>query len=371
MVLRYDVGRLAKAEITGSGGARVPAIVSRAGVLKYFTEDGKEVLELRPDDEVFHADSLASLEHATVTVSHHGAIDSGNWRKHSVGFVATAGKRSADLVSAPLVVQHGETLARVDSGELSECSSGYGCRIDETPGVDPVHGRYDRIQRDIRYNHVALLPAGQGRAGARVSLRLDSSGNQVTGGTVAQQENTQMLKYTLDGVQFETGTPQFIQALDKHLEANAAELANVRADAEAVKLQAATDVKAATDRADGAEATLKAAKADVDALVALRVDAIGTLGEDFEFEGLDQADIQRAVLTKLGVEVPADASPDFIAGAYAARPAPEAKEDSKQDVKRDDAGASKIASGLLGGSNAYKDDPPAHPPGLGPILASA
>jgi uncharacterized protein len=51
---------------------------------------------------------------------------------------------------------------------------GYEVREDHTPGT--WNGQaYDLVQRDIRYNHVALLPPGSGRAGRECALRLDST----------------------------------------------------------------------------------------------------------------------------------------------------------------------------------------------------
>ena len=174
-VLRLDGGKLDKAARTQLGGVRVPATLTRTGVLNYRRGDGTVRRELRLPEEVFHADSLSSLRGAPVTVGHPmeigGLLDAGTYRKFSVGHTEEARQDGDSLVAAMLVVQDGKTGDAIDRGELTEVSLGYQCRMDETPGV--WNGQpYDAIQRGIRYNHVALLAPGKSRA--NVGLRLDA-----------------------------------------------------------------------------------------------------------------------------------------------------------------------------------------------------
>src|ERR1043165_8957180 len=98
MVQRYDVGRLDRAQRTGSGGARVPASIARTGVQVYQDDAGRTVREYRPAAEaVFAPASLAPLGSIPVTIGHPGRVDSTNWRKHAVGHVTDPEpKRRAD-----------------------------------------------------------------------------------------------------------------------------------------------------------------------------------------------------------------------------------------------------------------------------------
>lgn len=176
---RFDfarASRLTNARRTSAGGVRVRAAISRAGVLVY--EDGTR--ELLPPEELTRADALASLRDAPVTIGHPPAefyggsamVTPQSYRELSVGHVSGAPIIEGDHVLAELVVMDAGAIARIDAGELVEISAGYRLRLEPTPGVFRGE-RYDAIQRQRVYNHLALLPPGGGRAGPTVGLRLD------------------------------------------------------------------------------------------------------------------------------------------------------------------------------------------------------
>lgn len=176
--IRLDRGRLAKSKRSPQGFARVDARLTRIGILEYTRADGSIQRELRPESEVFHADSLASLALAPVTDLHPSEmIGPSNARQFSVG-VCAAPRRDGNFVAAELTIQPADVIALVDSGERAEISCGYSCDLDVTPGV--YQGQhYDAVQRNITYNHVALGPRGWGRAGADVCMRLDSADSPI------------------------------------------------------------------------------------------------------------------------------------------------------------------------------------------------
>lgn len=175
-VQRFDVvGRIGKFERTQVGGLRVPARLTRTGILKYTLPDGTVRNELRTAEEVFSADSLETLREAPVTdLAHHRAlIDTSNWKEASLG-VTTNVRRDADrYIAAELVINDARTVVDVENKRLHDISCGYTCKLDFTPGTHAGE-KYDAIQRHIRYNHVAVLPKGVGRAGTDVALRLDA-----------------------------------------------------------------------------------------------------------------------------------------------------------------------------------------------------
>jgi hypothetical protein len=174
MAYRFDAGRLGKAERTPQGGARVAATLTRAGVLTYRNPDGTTRKELRPPDEVFRTDSLATLRGAPVTIGHVALVTPANFRELVRGHVSDEVRRDGAFVTSSLMLQDDEALTRIDAGELVELSAGY--TLDYLPEPGTYKGeRYDGVQRNVRYNHVALLPAGGGRAGRDVGLRLDSA----------------------------------------------------------------------------------------------------------------------------------------------------------------------------------------------------
>lgn len=159
---------------TPSGGLRIPALVTRTGVLEYHDADGNTWGELRTPEEVFDDASLASLRSAPVTELHPGTlVTPRTWKSFAIGHAGDDVRRDGEFVAVSVLVQDAAALERVRSKELREVSLGYTCDLDETPGT--YEGKsYARIQRGIRYNHVALGPEGWGRAGGDVRLRLDS-----------------------------------------------------------------------------------------------------------------------------------------------------------------------------------------------------
>lgn len=181
-VLRLDTGRLDRAKRTGAGGARVPATIARTGVQVYTDPSGREVREYRPADEVFAALALESLGAIPVTIGHPGAVDASNWRRHAVGHVSDtpASKRQdgpTSWLETALVISDADALSRVASGDLVEVSMGYTADVVPESGVAPDGQRYDAVQRNIRFNHLALLESGRARAGRDARLRLDAVGN--------------------------------------------------------------------------------------------------------------------------------------------------------------------------------------------------
>lgn len=146
-------------------------------MLTYRRADGTLIRELRHPDQVFAADSLATLRDAPVTIGHpgHGQtwVSPDNASEHEVGVVHDAAPEG-DYVHSRLTIRRADAIKRIDSKELVEVSCGYDATIDPTPGS--YNGQpYDQQQTAIRYNHLALLASGQGRCGRDVRLRVDSA----------------------------------------------------------------------------------------------------------------------------------------------------------------------------------------------------
>lgn len=296
---RFDVDRLGKAERTPSGGVKVPAALTRVGIFEYRRADGTTQLEFRPPEEVFRDDSLASFAGAAVTVGHPPeGVNAGNWSSLSKGHIVDGSiRKDGAHVAAALTLQDGPTIARVDCGELSDLSLGYSVDYDPTPGTYQGR-RYDGVQRNIRGNHVALLPKGAGRAGPDCALRLDSSAAVCElperAGAQPPAENKTM-KIRLDGKEYEYGSPEHIAAeredAAKQAEAKAQTAANKRADtaeAERDALRVERDALKDPKRFDTA----------VSARVALLVTAGNVLGTDYRADGKTDNEIRIDVIKK-------------------------------------------------------------------------
>lgn len=305
---RYDSARLGPTPHRDARGfLAAPARVTRTGVLTYRRADGSTVRELRHPDDVFRADSLETLRRAPLTVGHpkdaQGEpvdVSASNTREFEVGYLDQP-RRDGDFVAGDAIVRAADVVARIDAHELSELSCGYDCKIDPTPGV--YQGApYDARQVEIRYNHVALLPVGAGRAGRDVKLRLDSDAlsiDDLVEETRADQE-IDMRKVRIDGVDYELADPA-AQVVERAL----AQLADTQ-----------TKLTQATKRADEAEAQRDLLKGDlakaqdpkvltqaVQARVALERSALKVLGETVRLDELTDREIREKVIKV--------ASPDF------------------------------------------------------------
>jgi hypothetical protein len=298
---RFDAGKLGKVEHTPQGGARVPAALTRTGVFVYRNADGSQRREYRPADEVFRADSLATLRSAPVTDGRHVWVTPDNWRDVACGHVAEGSPRQdADLLAAELVLQDANVLRAVDNGERCDLSCGYSVDYDPTPGV--FNGqRYDGVQRNIRYNHVTLLGAGQGRAGGRAALRLDAAdfvldddhpadpAGKEPGST---REDSRPMIIRFDGKDYDVTKPDQAAAL--------------QAAVSAKETAGSTELARATARADQFEAELKKLRADAedttrfDAAVTERVALLATagalLGSEYQGEGKSNRDVMLDVI---------------------------------------------------------------------------
>lgn len=303
MEFRIDaLGRVSNVKRTPQGGLEIPANLTRTGVFVYRQPDGSIRREYRPEDEVFNADSLSSLRGAPLTVGHPGIVRAENWQQVSVGHVGDDVRKDSRFVAATTRVQSAPVVSQVERKELIELSCGYTCDLDHTSGE--VDGeRYDAIQRNIRYNHVALLPPGGGRAGTDVCLRLDSK----YFGSVA---------YTTD----------------MNLEEALKEIDRLNGQLAAEK-----------QRADSLDKSLKGI--DVEALiqdrVSLHAEARTVLGEDARFDGKSPVEIMKSVVTKANPDLRLDGkSEDFVRGFFQAAVAQASKEKvAKGNLRIDESSA--------------------------------
>lgn len=172
---RTDSGFLKKPVKTPQGFLRVPAYLTRVGVLHYRREDGTVQRELRHPDEVFAAASLESLTGAPVTDRHPSTlVGLDNVQALSRGYVVDRVRQDAGrYVTGEVIVTDANLIGAIERREIREVSPGYTARVEMQSG-EYQGERYDAIQRDITYNHVGLGPRGWGRSGAEVQLHLDA-----------------------------------------------------------------------------------------------------------------------------------------------------------------------------------------------------
>jgi hypothetical protein len=314
---RYDRSRLSRANVspTPSGGVRIPANLTRAGVLEYRNDDGTVRRELRLPEEVFRADSLETLRDAPLIEGHPAMIDPSNWAALTRGHVSGTPRQDGLFVAGDLAVQDAKLLVKADSGEAVELSCGYVCKLDHTPGT--WRGQpYDAVQRDIRYNHVGIGGPNWGRAGRDVALRLDGAYSEPAD---EPAKESKPMKIRFDGQEYEVGSSEHVQALYAKVDALTAEKAEAakkceRLDGEiaGLKTQVATAEGKATAALDPKR--IDAAVAD---RVKLVIGAAKVLGDEYKFDGKSTLEIQTAVIAVTSPEVKLDGrSADFVAGMF-------------------------------------------------------
>jgi len=363
----------------------VLASITKCGVLPYRDASGNEWREWRPPEEVFAEDSLSSLRGAPVTDLHPATlVTPSTWRDVTVGHVGDDVARDGIYVAASVLVQDASEIARIEAGERKEVSAGYACQVEDTPGVTPEGEPYDRVQRRIRYNHAALGPSGWGRAGADVSLRIDSAVEVVRDGAVAAraddnatagtssaaEEQLMKKKLKIRGREIEIRTDAedgmteaqgAVTELEKKADADANELAAVKAalmdalqkvasmEAKMAAAAAATPAAPAITEEMVPEAVLDSA---IEKRASLIESARKVLGASFDAKGKKASEIKRTVIAKQMPAVKLDSlSSDTVDGMFEAIVAVVPSTAANAD-QRNDALAAANADAIKGASNS-------------------
>lgn len=98
-------------------------------------------------------------------------LDSENTRIFMVGYTGDEVAKEDKFVKTHVTVVDEDAIQAVNAGK-TQLSCGYNCELDFTPGVFDGE-EYDAVQRNIIYNHLAVVD--RGRAGTQVRIRLDAA----------------------------------------------------------------------------------------------------------------------------------------------------------------------------------------------------
>lgn len=309
------------AEKTDEGFLVARAPVTSIGVFTYRNPDGSERRELRLPEEVFAEESLATLRMKPLTLLHPDeAVTPENIGELQVGTVGTDVSSDSYRVYVSLSATRPDGIEAVESGAARSLSCGYVCDIEWTSGTW-MGMKYDCIQRNIRYNHVALVPVP--RAGDGNAIRMDAAGTpalpDLNKHDVNNKNEDKMDKIHLDGADYQA-EPQVIAAYHKAVnraDGLEKELNKVREDAKS------------------AEDALKAEKSTVEAerdSLKERLDAI-----EKDMPGKIESAVQNRLelvgkATAAGVEVKADMADLEIKKAVIAKVFPSANLDGKDEA---------------------------------------
>lgn len=311
-VKRYDYqeNAIAKPEMTPEGFLKVAVRATRTGVLIYKTTDGQTIRELRHPDEVFKPESMETLALKPFTNKHPDALlTSEDARNHMVGMTGEVVRKVDDkYLEVMCVITDAETIKEAMQG-IDQVSPGYVCELDFTPG-EYMGEKYDAIQRNIRYNHLAKVK--KGRSGPEVRMRLDA--DDAAGIELNQEKEKKRMKMKLNGKDYEVDD-EIGAAMDAEIknkarpvaeEMDAAKKAKDKAEAKSDALETENDKL--TAKVDGLESELKKVKAErkdggVDEIAIrkaakerMRLERIATAVGVEKFDEMSDLDLKKAVI---------------------------------------------------------------------------
>lgn len=139
--------------------------------------------EFRPAAEALSDATLASGEGVPVTLDHPDVPGSllvpENTKQNTEGTVFRIWKETGNKIRVRLIVYTPELQRNIESGDV-DLSLGYEQEGDPTPGEFQGR-RYDRVQRKIRINHLAVVPNARAVRPDGTHARLDREAQKTSG----------------------------------------------------------------------------------------------------------------------------------------------------------------------------------------------
>jgi len=299
-----------KFEKTPEGFLKGRAVITSTGIFEYLNADGSVRRELRLPEEVFSKDFLESVKLIPITMLHPASskVDATNVKDLQIGMVGSNPSDPADgtsdnyYLSVDMVITDADAIKKIEGGTRA-LSVGYSCDLEPAePDARWCGQAYDFIQRNLRAQHLSVVPAG--RQGDQAMIKLDAAGNAV-----------------IDNEEFSKEETVMAEPIDVNVKVDASEVQNLikaekdRADGLQVSLDNLTTEKARIeaerdthkDRADKAEAKIKELEDSrldekaIEAAVARRVrilDAASKAGVEVKTD-MAESDIQKAVVMKV------------------------------------------------------------------------
>lgn len=287
------------------------AVVTSIGVFTYRNADGSVQRELRIPEEVFDSESLDTLKLKPVTNNHPASkiVTPQNVQSLQVGSLGNQPSRYTDPgsygsykdqtdgvhVAIDMIVTEEQAIADVNAGKRN-LSCGYTCELEAaTPGATYMGQEYDFIQRNIRYNHVAIVDTA--RAGDTARIRLDS-GDAILVENQKGGHDMPLKKINLDGVDYEAES-KVLEVLHQTKERNdglTKQVSTLEAERDTLKDQVIKqDAELAKLKTDSADST------KVSALVSAKLGLMASALKAGVEVKVDQADIdiQKAVVMKV------------------------------------------------------------------------
>lgn len=337
-------------ERTNEGFLKGRAIVTSIGVFTYKRADGTIQRELRLPEEVFAEGTLNSMKLKPVTLNHPTElVTSDNADKLQVGSLGDNpswtkewhDRNWTDVTDGincaiDMIVTKKDAIDAILNGKQA-LSMGYTCDLDMAePGATWCGIEYDFIQRNIRYNHCAIVDSARAGDNAKIELRQDSE-DAVLEDIVTKTDGgeTMLKKINLDGIEYEAE-----ESVIKALNAERARADKAEKDACEEKKTMDKKVSDLEDKNKELEKRISALEAEKDTAKEKADNAEKEL-EALKKTSMDSKKIDEMVNAKIdllhnaekaGVEVKADMADADIKKAVINKVFPNAKFDGKDDV---------------------------------------
>jgi len=322
-----------KATRDENGFLVAPASFTRVGVFYYVNDDGSVRAELRTAEEVFADATLSSMQMLPVTNDHPPEmVNPQNSKKYQVGFSSENVVRDADIVKGFIKITDGAAINAIESGDKVELSCGYVADLEFVEGIwEGI--RYDAVQRNIRYNHIAIVQ--NGRAGSSCKIKTDSADVRFAVSKPIEGSN-RMKVIRVDGIEVELSDVAG-QVVEKELarrDACMQEIEDKIAKLDAEKKDLEKDLEKMKGTKDALDAELAKTKTElevavkdasdmnrINALVQARAELIEKckplVSEEVKFDALSEQEIKTAVVAATYPEIKLDgASADRIDGLF-------------------------------------------------------
>ena len=343
---------------TSEGFLKGRAIVTSIGVFTYKRADGTIQRELRLPEDVFSYDTLESMKLKPVTLNHPTElVTSDNADKLQVGSLGDNPSRTTQELewkdkvtpwdeltdgincAIDMVITKKDAIDAVLNGKQA-LSMGYTCDLEMAePGSTWCGIEYDFIQRNIRYNHCAIVDSARAGDNAKIELRKDSDDAVLEDRllVINYDGGTKMAlkKINLDGIEYEAE-----ESVIKALNAEKARADKAEKDACGTKKELDKAIADAEEAKKELEKKLSEVEAERDTEKEKKDSALAEL-EELKKTSLDSTKLDEAVKAKMellqnaqkaGVEVKSDMSDMDIKKAVITSQFPKANLDGKDDV---------------------------------------
>ena len=284
-MLRLDRGAFTHS-LTAEGYLAGRAVVTKVGVFPYLEPDGSTRLEFKPPEEAFAQASLDSMRLKPVTNGHPPElVTAQNVNTYSVGSTGESVSVEGENVAVSFTVYQADAISAIKAGR-QELSLGYLTDVVEEQGA--WQGQpYTHVQKNIRYNHLALVDVA--RVGSIARINMDGAQSVECGNGVIRDDEElipvekALKNLRLNGIDYRADA-EVVHELEKAHEQVAAH--------EAAAKEAKASAEALSGQVDELKAELEGVKeahndAAIDALVKERVALLAAAKRVVNVDGME------------------------------------------------------------------------------------